>query len=449
MSTPLPSHESVARDRLLPRRLAWIVPGALVMVVVGGLIGWKAWDDRRVEQEASTARRLVALGRFDEARPALRRWLDARPDSAEAVFLVARAALALGLAEEGFQGLERARALGYSPDGIDRERALALSRMGRHAEAEPTLKVLAAKTRPPDPHIEEALARGYMATFQLRAAAEAIERWLQVAPEDPRPYLWRAQVGLRTNASVEQLVGDYETALALDSESREARLGLAQQRLDRLQLDEARRHFEELLKRVPDDPEAMLGLGRALDGLGQAEEAARLLERAAVLSPKSVQPLLEMARIALRRGRNIEALELLDRAIQLDESEPELHYQRSLALARLGRADEARAERERTTQLRAEHEQIGKILLDLNAHPDDVERKLDAARWLFAHNHPEEAIRWAQMILSAQPYHREANAMMGDYYDRVGDAGMANFYRLKLGSPVTRAAENPERSGND
>jgi Flp pilus assembly protein TadD len=187
-----------------------------------------------------------------------------------------------------------------------------------------------------------------------------------------------------------------------------------------------------LLEETPVNPAAVLGLGRAYDGLGRAQEAEAQFLKALELDPDSVQPLLELARAAMRLGENEKALEWLDRARSLDDSEPEVHYQRALALARLNRHEEAQQERDRTAQLRAEHAEVNKILADLHAHPDDLSRKLDAARWLFAHEHPEEAIRWARVILEIDPLHRETNTLLAEYYDRRGETGLANYYRLKL-----------------
>jgi tetratricopeptide (TPR) repeat protein len=427
------------RSRLLARAGASLA--ILIMLAVGLFLALKLSRDREIAKDVGRARHLVALGRFDEAKVPLKRWLEARPDSAEAVFLAARAAISLGLAEQGLQGLERSRSLGYDPRQVDREIALTLAGLGRHAEAEPTLRKLSAQAPATDAQIEETLARGYMATFQLRAATDAIERWLKADPDNPLPYLWRAEVGLRTNATADQLHADYERALTLDAESKEARLGLAGQKLDRREYDVARTLYEQVLAKFPDDPEAVRGLGRALDGLGLADEAEQQLKRAATLDPRSIQPLLDLARAAMRRGQADQALAVLDQALAIDDSEPELHYQRSLALARLDRHAEAEAERQRTAQLRAEHAEIGKILSDLHAHPDDVQRKLDAARWLFSHNHPEEAIRWALVILADDPRQREANMLMADYYDQRGDTGLANFYRLRLADPQPRSSK--------
>jgi tetratricopeptide (TPR) repeat protein len=427
-------HQTSTAARPQSRVNRWSAVGLAILVIAAPafFVIYKLVDKRHYARDLARARELVALGRFDEAREPLSRWLAAAPDSAEAIFLAARSALAFGLIEQGLKGLDRARSLGYEPTKVERETALALASLGRHTEAEPLLRRLSATSQIPDAQIEQALARAYMTTFQLHAAAEAIKRWIEVAPDNPLPYLWRADVGQRTNASIEQLISDYERALALDPKSREAKLGLAERRVERREFAEARGLYEQLLEETPVNPAAVLGLGRAYDGLGRAQEAEAQFLKALELDPDSVQPLLELARAAMRLGENEKALEWLDRARSLDDSEPEVHYQRALALARLNRHEEAQQERDRTAQLRAEHAEVNKILADLHAHPDDLSRKLDAARWLFAHEHPEEAIRWARVILEIDPLHRETNTLLAEYYDRRGEIGLANYYRLKL-----------------
>ena len=78
---------------------------------------------------------------------------------------------------------------------------------------------------------------------------------------------------------------------------------------------------------------------------------------------------------------------------ELDAGEPEVHYQRSLALTRLGRRGEARAEQDTSARLRSEREHIQKLLTEMLVAPGDLEHQFDTARWLFEHGHPEEGLR--------------------------------------------------------
>jgi tetratricopeptide (TPR) repeat protein len=399
-----------------------------------------AWAARKVRDliavgtDARAARRLIAEGKFEEARVPLERWLRARPDSGEAVFLLAKGALHFQLFDQGFEFLRRAETLGYPREPVARERALALLRMGRHDAAAPILNGLVfAPGGKPDPEADEALAKCYLETFQLRAAGAVIERWIRDAPRDPKPYLWKAQIDRRIDADPTVLTKDYETAIRLDPGCREALLNLGEMDLLAHRLDAARTRFAAYLDRFPDDPAAHLGLGKTLAELGEHQAAIGHIDRAAELAPRDARPLLERSRLDLSSGKLDSALSLLDRALAIDAEELELHYLRGLVLARLGRKDEARSEQEVSARLRRAKQELSRLLEALNASPGDVTLQYNASRWLFEHGHPEEGMRWAEKILREHPSHPETNRLVADYYERKGEAERARFYRLQSG----------------
>jgi tetratricopeptide (TPR) repeat protein len=409
------------------------IGAGLLAVAIAAAVAWKVRDELAVRADAAEARRLMTLGRFDEARVHLDRWARARPDSGEVVFLVARGALDQNL-EEGFRLLDRAEALGYPREQVARCRGLTLLRMGRRHEAAPILRGVVFGSTKPDPEAVEALARSYLETFQLQAAATAIARWMEDAPNDPKPFLWRAEVGKRLSAEDQSLIDDYKAALRLDPKCVEAMRNLGEKALAAHRTSEARAYFDDCLALAPDDPEARLGLGRCLAELGDDDAAIASLDRAARLAPRDSRPLVERARLAIRRGEADASLALADRAAALDPSDPEIHYLRALALGRLGRESEATAEQVVTARLRLEKEDLAKILQSLNASPEDVKLQVEAARWLFDHGHPEEGLRWAEKILRERPLHPEMNRLLASYHESRGEAGLAQVYKLRAGA---------------
>lgn len=415
------------------RRLGLAAAGVLALAAVG--LAWRAASEElAVRANATAARRLIGAGDYQGARPPLDRWLKARPKSAEAAFLLARVVLELGMIDVGFQVLDRAAALGHPPDLVDRERALALSRLGRHAEALPILRRLEARADGPDPAADEALARCYLESFQLKDAARVLARWSRASPRDPRPYLWRARAGRKSNATMDSLAGDYEQVLRLDPSCAEARIELAELYLTGHRLDEARTLYAEQLGRSPDDPKAHVGMGRILAERGDEPAAIEHLDRATTLAPRDPRARIERARIDLGRGALDSALRWLDEALKLDDSEVDAHYLRGLVLTGAGRDAEARVERERTARLRRDQEEITGILQALDNSPRDVKLQHDAASWLFGHGHPEEGLHWALKILREHPSHPETNRLLADHYRRQGNPGLAQFYQLQGGT---------------
>ncbi len=93
--------------------------------------------------------------------------------------MMAEMALADGDLGEVTKRMNEARSLGYPVEKLDRLHAMSLSRIGRLAEAEPILTRLWDSGGPPDPAVDEALARVYLKTYRLSQAQAVIRRWIQ------------------------------------------------------------------------------------------------------------------------------------------------------------------------------------------------------------------------------------------------------------------------------
>jgi tetratricopeptide (TPR) repeat protein len=423
-------------SRMTGKRVRWLAGVGIILglLALGWLILWIR-DEFAVRASARAARELISAGQFQAAGEPLEHWLKARPKSPEVRFLAARGAFGLGLYELGFTELQAARKLGYSAEAIDRERAIVLSRLGRRAEAESVLRrifLAHAGDSSRDPEVDEALARCYIETFQLRAADEVIKRWVLDAPNDAKAYYWKAEVEKRkTDADQDALIALYERVSRLDPDHDKAHLALAELYLKAHRNDDATREYTIHLARHPDDVEACLGLGQIAAEHGREDEAIPLLDRAMKLAPMDFRPLVERGKMEIHRGRLTSALEFFDKAVQMDSTEPEVHYQRGLILTRLARTEEAKREQIETARLRKEKKELEKLLKDLLNYPADVELQLRAARWLFERGHPEEGRRWAERILSEHPQHIEANRLLADHYEKQGNLGLANFYRVQ------------------
>ncbi len=266
-----------------------------------------------------------------------------------------------------------------------------------------------------------------------------IKRWIDDAPNDARAYYWKGEIDRRkTDTEQAQLIDDFEHALRLDPSHEKARLALAELYLKAHRQEDAAREYTTHLKTHPDDPEACLGLGRIAAERGQDEEAIRLLDRARELAPRDNRSLIERGKLDFRRGKSTSALAYFDKAIEVDPTEPEVHYQRSLVLARLGRTAAAKAEQEASVRLRQEKNKLDQLLKDLHRSPNDLQLQFNAALWLFDHGHPEEGLRWTQKILRERPQHPETNRLLADYYEKQGNRGLANFYRVQAGDQGDR-----------
>jgi Tfp pilus assembly protein PilF len=135
----------------------------------------------------------------------------------------------------------------------------------------------------------------------------------------------------------------------------EARFDLAVATLNRQQEGDERAAIDQtraLLKQRPDDLRALYLLGLMMLHTQSPQDAEPLLRRVADGDPHDAYAKYFLAQSVLSQGRVDAALALFDNAIALDPRLRSAQYGASQALARLGRAAEAKARLEQFQQLR-------------------------------------------------------------------------------------------------
>jgi tetratricopeptide (TPR) repeat protein len=362
----------------------------------------------------------------------------------------ARQALSQGRLDEAAAELAEARQHGAPSGETERLTGLLYARAGRPDEALPWLRRAwdepASDGRSVDPEVAEALARIAMRQFELAEAIAVLDRWAAGAPTDPKPLVMRAEVDRRIGVDRAVTIGHLREALRRDRDCDEARLALAEVLYLEGEHAESAGLYAAYAARHPDDSSGHIGVGIAARALGETARASAALDRALALAPDDTLALKERAAVDLLDGHPEDGLGRLDRAIKADPFDPELHYQRSLALGRLGRRDEADSDRRRSEQLRREHRDMAEIAAELVRSPSDDALRCRAARWMIEHGREEEAAQWARLVLRNRPGHPEANRLLADYHRRRGELGLANFYRsLAAPEPEPPASQTQAR----
>lgn len=420
---------------------------AITVLAVAAIMAARfAW--RTEPREAREARRALADGRYDDAGRALARWLQAVPDTPEAHVLRGRVAVAMSRLSEAADELAQAQSLGLPREELALLHALIASKAGRHAEAEPTLRRAFDLAGVPDRQVDEALAKTYLETYDLTRAKAVLDRWARDFPDDPKPYLWRADVDSRTATEQGAVELDYREALRRDPSLAAARLGVAEELRKAHRNGEAAAEYNAFLAVEPDNAVAHLGAGRNLMEMGDETAATGHLNRAMTLDGKNAEPLKEMAHAAMRRGDWTAAIAVLDRAVALDPFDVAVRQSRGVALMRLGRTEEARAEQATASRLRQELDKLHDARKRLIASPHDRKSQLEVAQWMFDHAQEHEGARWAEKILVEWPDDPQASRLLADYHQHRGANGLANFYRLRAStsaepSSVTDKGKKP------
>jgi Flp pilus assembly protein TadD len=417
--------------------LGWL---ALTILGLGWIVvaGFEFQEHRAVERDAQAAREALAGGRAVRARDPLGRWLRARPNSAEAHALLAE----IELAEADFgkvkPAFNEARALGYPEAKLERIRAIWLARLGRYAEAEPILTRLWESQPKTDPAVDEALARIFLKTYRLRKAQAVIERWIQDAPADGRPFLWLTEIDRRTEVdNPESWERHYREALRRDPELDPARHGLAESLRKVHRNEESAREYAHYLARHPDDPVALTGAGLNALELGNLAEAVQLLDRALALAPTNSAALKGRAEVDLQHGDLASAGRRLDQAVKANPFDDEALHVRARVRALLGDTAGAQADRAAFDRLKKDQAELLEMRSRLLDNPSDNDTRSKAAAWCLAHGREQDGLEWAMAVLANDPNHAPTCLLLANYYSQRPDgAGLANFYRLKAAAPA-------------
>ncbi len=441
----------------------WRVAGIIVVVLGLAILGYVGMTQYRTARLAARVRTLFAERRYDEARQPLEQWLrdsqgesqsadepqlQHRPRSrlaiamwlfslwernlqraGEAQYYRAWLALVDQDPRQTVESIEQAKRLGFDRSALEVLVGIHQARLRRLDVAEPILRAAFARNSEPRDLVARELASIYLATYRFPYAAPAIERYRELAPNDPRPYLWNNEINSRSGASPAILIRNYRAALERDPNLDKARLGLAEQLSKDQRFDEAEQEYRTYLKRNPRDVSALVGLGRNAFQNGDIAGATHEFEAALAIDPDRRDALKELAQLDLRFGRFDQARRRLERLSRLDPYDHEVSYTYAQALRLSGHLDQARIESERAARLRKEHEQIVQLRFSIVKDPNDVKARYQVARWMFEHGHADEGLKWAREILRADPHHSGIHQMLASYYAAHGDPGLANYHR--------------------
>jgi predicted Zn-dependent protease len=409
----------------LARRPKLLVLLGLAVAGLVGVAGYAAWP------ETYLLRSRNALGRHDyeAARSALDRYLKARPNSAEAHFLLARLDRRSNRYFDSARHLDACQRLGGSPEAIELERALADIQNGViNPEAAKRCFLLQSRHDENEFFILEALSQGLTKIYRLREAMECLDRMLELQPDCNYAYRRRAWIHAQ-NEQHHQAEADYRSALEIDPEDRVARLGLAQILLDiRKDGQEASKHFERLWT-VQQDSSVAVGLAQSWRLLGRGEEAGRLLDGWLASHPGDALALAERGELALDDGRVQHAEKLLRQALALAPYHRDANYALYLCLIRLGRKAEAEAYQERMKAAKKAREQLAILMQRLQQTPHDADLRCEIAQIFLGYGGEEEGVRWLVTNLQNHPRHAKSHLALADYYDKKGDSTSAARHR--------------------
>jgi tetratricopeptide (TPR) repeat protein len=230
----------------------------------------------------------------------------------------------------------------------------------------------------------------------------------------------------------------YRTILAKNNDCSLAHNNLGLLLREDGRLDEAARHFREMLRIDPKDADAIGKLAVTYTRLGRPDEAIRQYESALQLKPADASLENDLAAALVAAGRRDEAAPHFERALQLQPDLADASYNYGNLLFNLGRPADAvphyqAALRAKPDNASAEHN-LGAAYLQLKLpeeaalhftaalrlRPDYFEAHYNLATVLSTQGKFDEAIQQLQAALRLRPDHPAARAALATALTKAG-----------------------------
>jgi tetratricopeptide (TPR) repeat protein len=397
-----------------------LVLGVLVALAGGGVVLWARYQ----WQAAAEALTRDDLG---HARTHLAWCLRFWPNDPSVHLLAARTARRQDDLDEAARHLAECRRLqGVSPDNA-LEWALLRAQQG-DLEADAVLWARAELDGPEVPLILESLAKGYLATFRLTEALDAVDHLLQRGPEHCTGHFLRGTI-VEGLGRPEDALAEYRKALDLDPWSDSARRRLAASLHSLGNAREAAAHYETLRRRLGDDSEVLLGLARCRLDAHDLAEAGDLLDAVLARHPDDVAALVERGRVAFQADGAAAAEPWLQRAVACGPHDLEAQRLLLLYLEAQDKRTEAHECLARLSEIEADHTRSNALMLQVLESPHDPALRCEIGTLLLRNGRPAQGVQWLFTALKEDPHYGPAHAALADYYDRTGRPELGAAHR--------------------
>ena len=346
---------------------------------------------------------------YNLAAETLQSVLALRHQGGEAAFLLGRARRCLEDYSAARSMLSEARLEGYVPDLIDLEHSLIrLQITGLGGADERAMRQWVTARHPEDRVILEALSRAAIDSFAMAEAHSFLSTWIDRAPNDWLPLVWRAGILARFR-QLDRARSDYEKALQCRTGAPGAEAGLGKALLlDGQDTAMAETQLLAGLKADPTDSDCRAALAEVLERTGRIEEATREAHQVLATHPNHTEALRLLARVDLEAGRNTEALARLEHADRMSPGDVATVSALAQALARAGKTEAAGKLENKITELRTDSKALEQLTQEILDKPSSADVRFRIGATMARMGRITEARGWYFSALRLDPNHAGA-----------------------------------------
>jgi Tfp pilus assembly protein PilF len=418
-----------------PRRLGLVGRRGLLfsLLALAILVLIVKWSDLALAYRLNSARSALRGGDWTGAAAILERSQQRGETSPQWHYLWACSQRRAGEVDQAELHLAKAAALGWDLADIDRQRLLIRAQSGQIKQVEGQLAELlqAGVSDEAGEEIYEAMARGYLSTFEVADATQCLDFWARWQSDNVLPHLWMGDL-LRRLENPMRAAEEYRQVLQINPNHTEAQLNLAQILLEQLKLEEAEPLLLRVLTSNPESPDALLGLAEIRHRQGSVDSARSLLYDALTLDLNPIHTASALAilgQMALEDRQYHRAVQLLEKSVSSNASAPAPHLALGAALASLGEESLAAAHRTTASRLQEQARHMMTVMRKSVAEPNNADLRCEMGQILMRQGLWSAGAQWLKTALVIDPSHKAANEGLASYYEQLGERVAAQRHR--------------------
>src|SRR5262249_55775973 len=174
------------------------------------------------------------------------------------------------------------------------------------------------------------------------------------------------------------------------------------------------------------------------------EEAEKVLDGLLARNPHFAPALLVRGKMASQAGDYARAETWLREATALLPGDYQAHFQLQQVLVRHGQDDEARDVDRRMKQIEDDLKRLQDILFVLmQQNPRDALLHYEVGMIMLRGGSVEEAAKWMESTLRIDPTHKGAHKALSEYYQHLGQTGLAAQHRTLAGPDGPASSSAP------
>ena len=327
--------------------------------------------------------------------------------------------------------LKQAEKYGVPESELRRQRWLAMAQTNQFDLMQAHWDKLLQNARDDGPEIARAYYTWAMLHHNYDLALQTLESWHQDFPRDPEPLKLKG-LYFQAKTDWEGAEKAFQNAFSMAPDNDEIRLLLANALKVRLKTKEAIPHFQQYLRRHPDDLSAVRGLAESMANAGNVNDAIAVLKEALKKSPDDFMLLKACGELLLSSGDVSAAAILLEKAYRAVPEHANLANSLARAWKGCGRNDEAAPLFAFVAESQPKLAEMELLEKQLRGDPNNLDLRMKIAGIVAQYVSRRDAIRWYENLLIIAPNYRPAHQNLVDLYRFFGNNEKADYHASYL-----------------